>query len=469
MSIEAATAIAGMCFSYLLRFAAAYLFVQLFCRFVKDPQIRFRLWGIFLAGMVVAGLELLVLSAGPALTAPASAKFAGASDAHWLWTFTPVVTARFATVVSRLRWAYVLLVAILLLRFSARFWQLRILLRSSQPVSEAVLSLFESVRSEMQAPYCELRAVPGLGSPAATGWLHPRILLPAELWPRLETLPLADIFRHELMHVRRRDYLWDRLAALGCCAIFFHPVAWLVRRRLRWERELICDQGVVERSSGRRLEYATCLTTLANWRFSPEQFATPVDFLSPPSLLATRVGALVSPARQTYSPYQRAAVSLSTAIALTLPAWLMPEVAIVPWEQPRVIAADDPTIRDESPSEPEPIPQAQTTKRDLLPATDMIAPDIYVRLAASNPPVSEHPSVPEPKKPLAQPETQPHSNSSATPVKRKLIARLGSWAVRSVKLGVSKVESPFERRRHKKPATGQALEVARNAPGARPT
>jgi beta-lactamase regulating signal transducer with metallopeptidase domain len=131
------------------------------------------------------------------------------------------------------------------------------------------------------------------------------------------------------MHVRRRDYLWDRLATLGCYLVFFHPAGWLARRRLRWERELVCDEDVVERSDERRIEYASCLTTLASWWFLEEEIAGPVDFLSsPPTLLAARVRALLSRRTGPYSSYKKAAVGLLATAALGLVVWLVPEIAV---------------------------------------------------------------------------------------------------------------------------------------------
>src|SRR4029077_2531336 len=138
------------------------------------------------------------------------------------------------------------ILALLVLQFCGSFWKLRMMLYASQPPSEALSELFESLRSDTRASRCELWLVPDLRSPAATGWWRPKVLLPHDFLPRLETQQLIDVLRHELMHVLRWDYLWDRLATLGCYLLFFHPAAWLVRRRLRWERELVCDEGVVE-------------------------------------------------------------------------------------------------------------------------------------------------------------------------------------------------------------------------------
>ena len=458
MSSEVALALAGLCLTYLLRSAAAYLLLWLLCRLVPDPHIRFRLCGIFLGGMVGGWLGLFLLPGLSALSRSEAVAFASASGPHWSWTVNSALVPRLATVLSGAPWLYLALLCFLMLQFFFRFRRLRVLLRSSQPPSEALSFLFESVRCDTGAPQCELRLVHGLRSPAATAWWDPKILLPSELLPRLETLQLVDILRHELMHVRRRDYLWDRLATLGCYVVFFHPAAWLVRRRLRWERELVCDEGAVARSSERRLEYATCLTTLATWRLSREELAGPVDFLSSSSLLATRVRALVSPPRGNYSLHKRAAVGLLAGIFLTLAVWLVPDVAVTPsWSAP-ALALRNATRSQEPPPRPQTILKAdrqRVSKRHKFQAPLAIAPDVYSRVAPPNPefpvntPVLSDPS-----------DVQTRPSSARGRMRWGLIPRVGDWAIRSVRFGVSRMGSRIAGRKHEKAPSGQLPSVA---------
>jgi beta-lactamase regulating signal transducer with metallopeptidase domain len=216
MNSETASALSSLWFTYVLQSAAGYILLWILCRFVRDPQFRFRLCGVFLGGMVAAWLGLLLLSGLSAPISPVRATPAVVSEAHWSWTLNFALTPRFSTILSGFFWAYAAIFTLFLLSFCARFWQLRTLLRTSRPASESLSSLFDSVRSCIQAPRCELRLVEGLQSPAATGWWHPIIMVPDEFLSRLETAQLVSVLRHELMHVRSRDYLWDRLATLGC-------------------------------------------------------------------------------------------------------------------------------------------------------------------------------------------------------------------------------------------------------------
>jgi beta-lactamase regulating signal transducer with metallopeptidase domain len=440
---QAASSFASVWLTYLLRAVVAYAIFWLICRFIRDPHLRFQLCGIFLGGMVMAWLGLLVWPGLPALSVSGSAAHTTVSGSSWLWTLHVALAPRLAIVLSRAWWAYVAILALLLLQFCASFWKLRIVLYASQPSSPALSALFESVCSGTRASRCELRLVSDLRSPAATGWWRPKVLLPHDLLPRLETQQLVDVLRHELMHVRRRDYLWDRLATLACYLLFFHPAAWLVRRRLRWERELVCDEGVVEGSDRRRLEYATCLTTLAGWWWLPdEKHLGPIDFLSSPSLLTARVRALVSPRRSPCSARKKATLGILAGAALAVTVRIVPEVAVTSaWSQPvpreaariqESSAQPQPTLKTQRPGMP------RRRKRLMSVA---IAPDQYSRLT----PVTENPRR-SPVLPTPY-EVQSHRSSGRQHMQCGLIRKVGTWTVHTVKLGVTRLGSIGESKR----------------------
>src|SRR6266852_4478818 len=62
MSSDAALAFASLWLTYLIRSVGAYLLLWVLCRLIRYPQLRFRLCGIFLGGMVAAWLGLLLLT-----------------------------------------------------------------------------------------------------------------------------------------------------------------------------------------------------------------------------------------------------------------------------------------------------------------------------------------------------------------------------------------------------------------------
>ncbi len=294
MNSESALMFVSSLLTYLLKSTAAYLFLCLLARLIRNAHIRFRLYGLFL---VTAGATWLYLLLSFGLGVRESMRGADGviSARHFSVSLDPALLPALAKGISLASWGYGIILVLLLARFCGDSWQLRKFLRTSQLPPDALSFLFDLVRSRKGSPLCGLWLVEDLRSPATTGWWHPKVLLPRDLLPRLSAQQLVHVLHHELIHVRRRDYLWDRLSTLGCYLIFFHPAAWLARHRLRWERELVCDEGAAPRSGEARLEYASCLTTLANWWFVEGQPAGQIDFLSsPPSLLAARIGALLN-------------------------------------------------------------------------------------------------------------------------------------------------------------------------------
>jgi beta-lactamase regulating signal transducer with metallopeptidase domain len=455
MSSETVSALASLCFTYLLQSTAGYVFLWLLCRFVRDPQFRFGLCSIFLGGMTAAWPGLLLVAGLSAPVSSVGVAGAGVSETHWSWTINFAPTPHFAAILGGLGWAYALMLALFFLSFCVKFRRLRTLLRASRPASGSLSLLFDSVRSSSQAPPCELRLVQGLFSPAATGWWRPKIMVPDELLSRLDTPQLVSILRHELMHVRRRDYLWDRLATLGCYLIFFHPAAWLLRRQLRWDRELACDNGSVDRSDRCRLEYAACLTTLASWRMSGEDFAGPIDFLSSPSLLGARVRALVSPPNLNYSATQKVAIACLTAVTLTIALKLAPEVTITSFSPAHSTHGDTATISQEAQTRLQPSPAA--LQQQGLQKTRSRAPQAKVQRIGSRF-ASPKPQSPRKASDFSGPSqlrTEPQSTRHSAVW--HVFPKVGGWAIRSVKSGFSKVGSHLGFGRHPKEPSGQLI------------
>jgi len=98
--------------------------------------------------------------------------------------------------------------------------------------------------------------------PSVTGFLSPRILLPAALLEKLSPRELEQIVRHEMEHLRRRDDWTNLMQKVGLVLFPLNPVMSWVERRMCVERELACDDCVLRATKARK-DYATCLTNLA--------------------------------------------------------------------------------------------------------------------------------------------------------------------------------------------------------------
>jgi beta-lactamase regulating signal transducer with metallopeptidase domain len=100
----------------------------------------------------------------------------------------------------------------------------------------------------------------GAVAPMLFGFVgRPTLLLPVELWDRLDARQRETLLAHELAHVRRGDprVRWLEFLVLGL--YFWHPVAWWARRRLRDAEEEACDAWVVAALPSAREAYAHTL------------------------------------------------------------------------------------------------------------------------------------------------------------------------------------------------------------------
>lgn len=97
-------------------------------------------------------------------------------------------------------------------------------------------------RLDLQRPV-ELLEGPDARVPMTFHWRRPAIVVPRGLLG--DPVALRIILAHELIHVRRHDYLWTLLDCLTSAAFAFHPLTWLLRRGIDRCRETSCDAEVV--------------------------------------------------------------------------------------------------------------------------------------------------------------------------------------------------------------------------------
>jgi beta-lactamase regulating signal transducer with metallopeptidase domain/uncharacterized membrane protein len=102
--------------------------------------------------------------------------------------------------------------------------------------------------------------VPCVMSPAVVAvGRRPRLMLPLELWGRLDQEQQTALLAHELAHLRRRDH-WVRLLELAAISLYWwFPVAWWIRRSLQDAEEQCCDAWVVWALPGLKRAYARTL------------------------------------------------------------------------------------------------------------------------------------------------------------------------------------------------------------------
>ncbi len=134
--------------------------------------------------------------------------------------------------------ALLLLAAGVVLRLSwlgVGLWRLRQYRRHSQPLEPATSWSAEA----------DLRISDAVASPVTFGFRKPVVLLPAR-FPELDTQIQEAILCHEVLHVRRHDWLFTVAEELVRAVFWFHPAIWWLLGEIGLAREQAVDRRVIE-------------------------------------------------------------------------------------------------------------------------------------------------------------------------------------------------------------------------------
>ena len=278
---------------------------------IKHPKARLLFWqGLLVAMLLLPAIEpwkpaavqvdVTADSVG-AVIAPtgsvASSSFRW-RDEYWLWIIA-------AGAALRLLWV------------AAGLFKLRRYRNQAEAMAAPPL-LFASEAANWYAS----ASVPG---PVTYGWRTPVILLPSSVLDLPAGLREA-IECHELIHVRRRDWLFVMAEAVVRSLLWFHPAVWFVLARIQLAREQAVDREAVELLRNRET-YLDALVAVAGYRLHPELAPAPL-FLRKRHLLA-RVDAVVKETNMSRSKIVAACAAVCSAVPLALcaAAWLFPFVS----------------------------------------------------------------------------------------------------------------------------------------------
>ncbi|MBP7052678.1 MAG: right-handed parallel beta-helix repeat-containing protein [Phycisphaerae bacterium] len=178
---------------------------------------------------------------------------------------TPMVSLSWQGL-TLLAWAAVAIALTLLLVQRAFF--VRGLVGQAQEANRALLDAMEDCRGRLGLRRrIGLRLSPNASSPAVCGLLHPTVLIPQSLAPRLHSHDLHAVLLHELAHVKRGD-LWVNLAqTLLQIAYFYNPLLWLANAMIRRTREQAVDETVLVAMGETAKQYPEILVNIAKLAF----------------------------------------------------------------------------------------------------------------------------------------------------------------------------------------------------------
>lgn len=250
------------------------------------------------------------------MTAPTGPSAETPKPAEPAITPTPAGT-RSIPVMEAVGWCWAAGTALFLLWQLGSYLVLRAKLsRSRRPLTdEAILAVLEkeSAAAGRQKPLPVYTAA--VGSPMIVGAIKPTLLLP-EL--ELSTEQLSLVFRHELIHYRRRDIWYKLLLMLANAIHWFNPMVWLMVYAADRDLELSCDEAVVAgRDEAYREEYGRCLLAVVRAGMSRRTLFT-TNFYSGKKTLKNRLATILDTTKKRRGTLALAALLLAAAVAGSL-------------------------------------------------------------------------------------------------------------------------------------------------------
>ncbi|MFC3197623.1 M56 family metallopeptidase [Parapedobacter deserti] len=103
--------------------------------------------------------------------------------------------------------------------------------------------------------------------PLTIGFVRPFVLFPFAYVNRLNADQVEAILLHELVHIKRQDFLCNLFKVAIETILFFNPFIWALSRVIAREREHACDDSVLQQL-GTPMHYARALVTLEELRMA---------------------------------------------------------------------------------------------------------------------------------------------------------------------------------------------------------
>jgi beta-lactamase regulating signal transducer with metallopeptidase domain len=211
-------------------------------------------------------------------------------------------------------------VALSAVRLFGGVWQLHIFKtrEKSEPGEEWQIkfeSLCERLKINQTVRLLQSKIVE---TPMVIGWLKPIVLVPASVFTGMNPRELETILAHELVHIRRYDYLINFAQSFVEILFFYHPAAWWIGAQIRRERECACDDAVVRILDDSQIVYATALANLEEFRQRAKATRSPVLVAANGGKLMKRIERIIEKKNAKKGVFQTSLWSASLVSALIL-------------------------------------------------------------------------------------------------------------------------------------------------------
>jgi len=159
----------------------------------------------------------------------------------------------------------------------------------------------------------EVRVSDDLEGPATIGVRRPVVLIPRSVLGMSAAVQRA-ILCHELVHVKRRDWLQTIADEIWRSALWFHPLAHVVASKLSLSREMVVDEATLAMTRDRRA-YAEALLAFSD----PQPHVIGVTPLIGRRTLSQRISLIAEEGSMSRSrrALSKAALALAVCLAIT--------------------------------------------------------------------------------------------------------------------------------------------------------
>ena len=155
-------------------------------------------------------------------------------------------------------------------------------------------------------------------SPMVIGWIKPVILVPTSVFLQMDVTQLETIIAHELMHIRRFDYLVNFTQSFVEILFFYHPCIWWISTKIRQERECACDDAVLQTLENAQFTYANALANLEAFRLKTKQNESQLSVAANGGKLMNRIERIIKKETKNKNRFQNSLWSASLASMLIL-------------------------------------------------------------------------------------------------------------------------------------------------------
>lgn len=162
-----------------------------------------------------------------------------------------------------------------------------------------------------------------ISKPMVVGHLKPVIILPVGMLTGLPTQQIESILIHELIHIKRHDFLVNLIQSLMEIIFFFNPFVWILSSMVRREREYCCDDQVI-RAGSMSIDYVKALASLEEGSFRTPALAMALG--KSKFQVFNRIKRLMEKSvNNEPNKVRPAALLILIATALACASWLAPE------------------------------------------------------------------------------------------------------------------------------------------------